>query len=339
MSHRVTLTAVVTAVGLLAAGCGLTSSASEGDETVRVYSGRHYDLEQAFEQFYEATGTQVEFLFGNDAELRNRIDEEGEGTQADVYMTVDAANLHLAAEEGLFQPAESSELSDAVPASLRDPQNRWFGLSMRARTIMYNPNAVDPDELSTYAALGESTWQDRVCMRNSTNVYTQSLIASLIANHGRQRAREIVAGWVDNGTKILGNDIRILEQIAADGGCDVGITNHYYLARLMEDNPDIAVEPFWANQSSSGTHVNVSGAGVTRYADDPGLATDLLEWLATDGQKAFVEGNHEYPVNPAVEPGPTISEWSDFERDSLNAARLGALNDEAVSLMAEVGYE
>lgn len=322
-------------LALTAVGCG--SDALANDDVVRVYSGRHYDLEQAFEQFAEETGISVEFLYGSDAELRERINAEGEDALADVYMTVDAGNLALAAEEDVFQPLDSATLDAAVPENLRDPKGRWYGLSERARTIVYDPADVDPSELSTYEALAEPRWEGRLCLRRSTNVYTQSLVASLIANHGRERALEIVRGWARNAT-ILSNDVAILENIAA-GTCDVGITNHYYLARLLEDDPDFPVALFWANQQEEGVHVNVSGAGVTAEADDPELAARLIEWLATDGQEAFVRGNHEYPVNPDVPADELIAGFGDFTVDRLNAADFGALNAEAIALMAEAGYQ
>lgn len=322
---------------LLAGGCGF---AGADDDVVRVYSGRHYDLERAFEQFAEQTGIGVEFLFGSDAELRERIEAEGEATQADVYMTVDAGNLHLAAQHGVFQPVDSGELEEAVPASLRHPEGHWFGLSMRARTIVYHPDRVDPSELSSYEALADPEWQGRLCMRNSANVYTQSLVASLIAHHGSEQALEIVEGWVANDVEILGSDVLILETVA-EGGCDVGITNHYYLARLLEDDPDFPVELAWANQDGRGTHVNVSGAGVVKHADNPELARRLLEWLATEGQSAFVDGNHEYPVNPAVEPEALLARefGTDFERDELNATEYGSRNADAIRLMDRAGYQ
>ncbi|MGH3442731.1 MAG: extracellular solute-binding protein [Nitriliruptorales bacterium] len=330
------LLALVALLSLLASAC---ISAFGDDRTVRIYTGRHYDLEQAFQQFADETGIDVEFLNGGDAELRERILAEEEDTLADVYMTVDAGNLHIAEEQGIFQPLRSDALEEAIPAELRDPDGHWFGLSLRARTIVYSPERVDPSELSTYEALADPRWQGRVCMRNSTNVYTQSLVASLIAHHGREEAHEIVAGWARNA-EILNSDIQILETIAS-GGCDVGITNHYYLARLMEDDPDYPVEVFWPNQGGAdarGVHVNISGAGVTRWADDPDLARQLIEWLATDGQNLFVDGNHEFPVNPAVEPEPLIAGFGEFERDTLNAGEFGGLNAEAVRLMDEVGY-
>lgn len=326
----------ILAIPFVFASCGVVDAFS-GEETVRVYSGRHYDLEEAFEEYASETGVDVEFLFGGDAELRERLRTEGEDTLADVFMTVDAANLELAASDGLLQPMDPANL-DAIPDNLIHPDELWVGLSKRVRTIMYHPARVDPSELSTYEDLADPKWTGRLCMRNSNNVYTQSLVASLIYHHGYDGALEIVRGWVANETDIMSNDIVILETIAA-GGCDVGITNHYYLARLLEDDPDFPVLPFWANQEGRGVHVNVSGAGVTVNADNPDLGTQLIEWLASDGQEAFVYGNHEYPVNPEVAPPPLVAEWGEFKEDPLNAAEFAALNADAIRLMNEAGYD
>lgn len=330
------------ALPIMALAFVMTSTAcsgSDGEGVVRVYSGRHYDLERAFVDFAEETGIAVEFLPGSDAELRERIAIDGEDTEADVYLTVDAGNLATAAEQDLFQPLTSDVLATAVPTNLRDPENRWFGLTLRARTIIYNPDRVAPDEVpQTYEELADPMWADRVCLRNSSNVYTQSLVASLIAHHGYDEALAIVRGWADNA-EIMANDVLIVESVA-QGQCDVAIVNHYYLARLMEDDPDISVELAWANQDGRGTHVNVSGGGVTRFADDPDLAQRLLEWLATDGQNVFADSNHEYPVNPTVEPEPLIATefGTSFVTDELDAATFGALNADAVRLMDEAGY-
>lgn len=330
--RRIALAAV--AVSLVAPAC----SGSDGD-TIRVYSGRHYDLEEAFLRFSDETGISVEFLLGTDAELRERIAAEGDETQADVYLTVDAGNLAVAAEQDLFQPLDSDILDQAIPEHLSDPEDRWFALSLRARTIVYHPDRVAPDELpDSYEELADPEWDGRICLRNSSNVYQQSLVASLIAEHGEDEAQRIVAGWADNA-EILANDVLILESIA-DGLCDVGITNHYYLARLLEDDPSFPVRLHWVDQDGRGVHVNISGGGVTRYADDPDLAQRFLEWLASDGQSLFVDGNHEYPANPAVEPEPLIAETfgTDFVRDRLNPAVFGGLNADAVRLMDRAGY-
>jgi iron(III) transport system substrate-binding protein len=327
-------------LALVAAAVALSACSSGGGEgVVRVYSGRHYDLEQAFVRFTEETGISVEFLTGSDAELRERIEAEGDETQADVYLTVDAGNLAIAAEQGLFAPLDSPILDAAVPASLRGQNNEWFGLTVRARTVVYHPDRVPTDEIpTTYEELADPKWNGRVCLRDSSNVYTQSLVASLIANDGRDEALRVVTGWADNA-EILNNDVLILESIA-DGLCDVGITNHYYLARLLEDDPDFPVKLTWVDQDGRGVHVNISGGGVTRFADDPDLAQQFLEWLATDGQSVFVDGNHEYPVNPEVPAEPLIAEefGTEFVRDDLDAATFGGLNADAVRLMDEAGY-
>ncbi|HYN99966.1 MAG TPA: extracellular solute-binding protein [Actinomycetota bacterium] len=337
MIGKARLGTLVMALAMVAqAGC----SSGGAEETVRVYSGRHYGEEETFKKFSEETNISVEFLFGSDAELRERIEAEGENTQADVYMTVDAGNLYLAADEGIFQPLESDVLSDAIPESLRDPQNQWFGLGVRARTIVYNPEEVEPEELSTYEALADPKWRGRVCMRDSSNVYTQSMVASLIAHHGYDATVDILKGWVANDTEILGSDVLVLDTIA-EGGCDVGITNHYYLAQQLQEDPDFNVRAFWANQSDRGVHVNVSGAGVTKNADNPDLARRLLEWLATEGQDDFTSSNHEYPANPDVEPDRLVTEefGNDFKRDQLGAADYGSRNADAIRAMDEAGYE
>jgi iron(III) transport system substrate-binding protein len=328
---------VLAAVPLLPllTACGIAVG-SDGP-AIQVYSARSYGAEQAYQRFTEETGIAVEFLNGNDAELRERLQAEGSDTKADVYLTVDVANLALAAEQDLLQPVDSSSLEEVVPANLRDPQDRWFGLSERARVIIYNEDAVQPADLSTYAALGDPRWKDDLCLRTSTSAYTQSLVASMIAHGGKAAAEEAVQGWVDNDPQILANDNEIVRTVGA-GGCDVGITNHYYVARERDRDPDLGVGVFFPNQSTTGTHVNISGAGVTRHADDVAGATRFLEWLATQGQSLFVDGNFEYPVNRSVQPVDALDELGGFERDSLNVGELGRYNADAVQLLTDAGY-
>lgn len=330
------------AVALAAAvsGCGVLGLGDEPAD-VQVYTARHYDLEEAFSKFTDETGITVEFISGDDAELLERLKAEGDDTPADIFMTVDAGNLWNAARQDELAAIDSPELEKAVPEDLRDPQGRWFGLAMRARTVTYNPDKVDPSEFDaeeTYAGLADPKWKGRLCMRDATASYTQSLVASLIDLHGRERALEIVEGWMANDVDIMSNDILLLEAIDA-GACDVGINNHYYLARELAENPDLNVDLYWASQEGAGTHVNISGAGVVEGADNPQQAQRLIEWLATDGQNSFVDANHEFPVNPDVEPEPLIAEFGPFERMPLNAEAYGDLNSEAVDLLAEAGYE
>ena len=325
----------------LTAGCGLLGGSAEEPGDIQVYSARHYQLEEAFAAFEEETGLSVDFLAGDDAELRKRLEAEGDGSPADVYMTVDAGNLWAAQDAGLLEPLESRVLRDAVPARYRAPDDTWFGLALRARTVLYDPDAVDPAEFDaedTYAGLTDPRWQGRICMRDSTEAYTQSLVAALIALHGYDEAKAIVQGWIDNDVDIMSNDVLLIEAVAA-GTCDVALVNHYYVARELEADPDLDVELYWASQEGAGTQMNLSGAGVVATSDATEEAQRLLEWLATDGQDDFVGGNHEYPANPDVAPDDVVAGFGAFEEMPIDATAYGKRNPEALQLMAEVGYE
>ena len=337
--RRTALLSTSLAVALLAAtpGCGVFDQPAD----IQVYSARHYDVEDAFAEFEEQTGKSVEFIFDDDAPLLERIRAEGEDSPADVYMTVDAGNLWNAADQGVLVPIESPALTEAVPESYRDPGNSWFGLALRARTVLYNPDAVDPSEFEatdTYAGLTDPAWQGRLCMRDSSEAYTQSLVASLIDLHGRDGALEIVEGWLANDVEIMSNDILLIEAVDA-GTCDVAIVNHYYVARELEAKPDLNAELYWASQEGAGAHVNISGAGVVESSDTKADAQELIEWLATEGQSDFIGGNHEYPVNPAQEPDEIVASFGEFTPMELDAQAYGELNAEAVDLLAEAGYE
>jgi iron(III) transport system substrate-binding protein len=338
--RRTSLVAAALALSAAVSGCGVLGIGEEPAD-LQVYSARHYDLEEAFADFTDETGITVDFLYGDDAELLQRLKAEGAETPADVYMTVDAGNLWKAAQDDELAPLRSAELDGAVPADLRDPQGRWYGLALRARTVAYNPDAVDPSEFDakeTYADLADPKWKGRLCMRDSTEAYTQSLVASLIDLYGREKTLEIVEGWVANDVEIMSNDILLLEALDS-GACDVALVNHYYYARELGENPDLNVKLFWASQDGAGTHANISGAGVVESSDNPKQAQQLLEWIATDGQSAFVDGNHEYPVNPDVEPEQLIKGFGEFERMPINAEAYGDLNAEATDLLAEAGYQ
>lgn len=340
-SRRPLLVASLLALSTAVSGCGFLGIGGEEPGDIQVYSARHYDLENAFVEFEEETGLKVDFIYGDDAELLERLKAEGDETPADLFVTVDAGNLWNAADQGELVPVQSKVLDDSVPAEYRDSQDRWFGLALRARTVAYNPDNVDPSEFDTedtYAGLTDPKWKGRLCMRDSTEAYTQSLVASLIDLHGREKTLEMVRGWLDNDVDIMSNDILLLEALDA-GTCDVAIVNHYYYARELEENPDLDVKLFWASQDGDGTHVNISGGGIVKSSDAPQKAQRLLEWLASDGQEAFVGGNHEYPVNPDVAPDDLVATFGDFTPMPLDAEAMGSLNAEAVDLLAEAGYE
>ena len=291
------------------------------------------------EAFTKKTGIQVKSHGGNASELFERLRAEGDKTPADVLITVDAGNLWNAARAGLLSKVDSPELMQSIPAHLRDPQGQWFGLTTRARTIMYNTKKVKPEELSTYEALGDPKWKGRICLRTSTYIYNQSFIATLIKRHGEPRTEAIVKSWVANNPTLINGDTKILEAIAA-GQCDVGLTNHYYLGRIVAKDPAFPVAVFWANQQTTGTHVNISGAGVTAHAKNRANAVKLLEFLASpEAQQMFADANFEYPANPQAGVNPVIAKWGKFKQDDINIAAAGEFQAAGVRLADRAGYK
>jgi iron(III) transport system substrate-binding protein len=306
---------------------------------VVVYSARHYGQEAAFEAFTKRTGIVVKVLTGQTGELFERLKAEGERSPADVLVTVDAGNLWNAARGGVLARIDSPELTSNIPAHLRDPEQRWFGLTVRARTIMYNTRKVTPAELSTYEALADPKWKGRVCLRTSSYIYNQSMLATLIKRHGEARTEEVVRGWVANQPTLINGDTKILESIAA-GQCDVGLTNHYYLARIVAKDPTFPVAPFWANQATSGTHVNVSGAGVTAHAKNRANAIKFVEFLSgPEAQQMFADLAFEYPVNTQAAVNPIVARWGTFKQDDINIAAAGEFQAAAVKLADRAGYK
>jgi iron(III) transport system substrate-binding protein len=313
--------------------------ARNADE-LAIYSARNEQLiKPVFDRYTAETGIAIRFVTDDAGPLIERLAAEGANSPADILLTVDAGELWHAAERGLLQPIESKVLTNNIPASLRDPKNRWFGLSVRARTIVYSTERVKPEELTSYEALAEPKWRGKLCLRTSKKVYNQSLVAMLIAQHGEEQAEKIVRGWVDNlATDVFSNDILLMEAIAA-GQCDVGIVNTYYFGRLLRDKPTIPVRLFWADQQGSGVHVNVSGAGITRHAPHRDAAQKFLEWLSqSESQSMFADINLEYPANPRVEPDAVVLAWGDFKSNPINIAKAGELQAAAVKLMDRAGY-
>jgi len=317
--------------------------AAPGAQVVNVYSARHYGaMEGVLQRFTQETGIDVLLSQGSVQTLLQRLEAEGKQTPADVFMSIDAGGLVVAANKGLLQPIESAVLQRNIPEALRDPQNRWFGLTQRVRTIMYNPARVKPEELSTYAALADPKWKGRLCLRPATHIYTIALVASLIAERGEAGAEEIVKGWVANEPQYIDSDTRILETIEA-GGCDVGLTNHYYLARKLNENPNFGVELFWANQAEQGVHRNISGMGVTAAARNRANAIKLIEWLSDQGQAAdstgLPGGNFEFPANPNAPIGAILQSFGEFKIDPIPLTAYGDFQEAAVKLLERAGYK
>jgi len=334
-SQPLTWRALVGAAVLLGA---LASAAAAGE--VVVYSARsHYGQEPAIDAFTRKTGIQVKSHGGNSSELFDRLKAEGDKTPADVLITVDAGNLWNAAQAGLLGKIDSPEIQANVPANLRDPDGRWVALTMRARTIMYNIRKVKPEELSTYEALAEPKWKNRICLRTSGYVYNQSFLATMIKRQGEPKVEAVVRGWAANTPTLINGDTKILEAIAA-GQCDVGITNTYYLARILAKDPAFPVAPFFANQRTTGTHVNISGGGITAHARNKANAVKLLEFLTSpEAQQMFADSNFEYPANPQAAVNPILARWGKFKQDDINVAAAGELQAAATKLADRAGYK
>ena len=308
--------------------------------TLTIYSARKAHLiEPILEAYTKSTGVQFELLTGKPGPLLERLAASNGDNRVDVLLTVDAGNLWHAAERGLLVPLESEILTGAVPAALRDPENRWFGLSKRARTIAYNPTRTGPGELSTYEDLADPKWRGRLCLRTSKKVYNQSLVAALIAHHGEAETEKIVRGWVANlAADPFSNDTKTLQAVAA-GRCDAAIVNTYYYGRLMRKEPGLDLALFWPNQDAQGVHVNVSGAGVTARARHPDAARRFLEWLVEpEAQALFASLNLEYPVREDLPPAPAVAAWGEFRGDAVNLSEAGRLQAAAVRLMDRAGY-
>ena len=307
-----------------------------------VYTSRNEQLvKPLFDRYTEETGVEITYMTDKAPPLMERLKAEGTRSPADVFITVDAGNLWQAANLGLLQPVESATLEQNIPENLRDPENRWFGLSVRARTIIHNPERAPASELSSYEDLADPKWKGRLCLRTSSAVYNQSLVATMMASLGEQETERVVKGWVDNlAAAPMSNDNAVIEAIAA-GRCDVGITNTYYLGRALRENPDLPVTVFWPNQAERerGVHVNVSGAGVTRHAPNPEAAREFIEWLSGgEAQRLFAGENLEYPANPQVPTAELISEWGQYRQDLINVSQAGEMQAEAVKLMDRAGY-
>ncbi|MDX1335727.1 MAG: Fe(3+) ABC transporter substrate-binding protein, partial [Gammaproteobacteria bacterium] len=309
-------------------------------DTITVYSARKEHLiKPLFDTYSEKTGVQIRYITDKAGPLLARLKAEGANTPADMMMTVDAGNLWQAAESDVLSPVESQVLNKNIPAHLRDPGNQWFGLSIRARTIVYNTDRVKPADLSSYEDLADPKWKGRLCLRTSKKVYNQSLVAMMIARHGEEKTSQIIEGWVANlATQPFSNDTKTMQAVAA-GQCDVAIVNTYYFGRLQKKDPNINLALFWPNQDSTGVHVNISGAGITKHAKNRDAAIKLLEWLSSEeAQQKFAALNMEYPVNPAVAPDAVVAAWGDFKGDDLNVAEAGKLQAEAIKLMDRAGY-
>lgn len=344
------------AVAVVLAACGSASDSERGAKpgdaadraaVVNVYSSRHYDTDLAlYEDFTAATGIRVNRIEAGADELLARIQSEGEFSPADLLITVDAGRLWRAEQAALLAPIDSDVLRSRIPEWLRHPEGLWFGLSTRARVIVYNKAAGMPEGLDSYQDLADPAYAGMVCIRSSSNIYNISLLASIVSRYGSATAEAWARGVVANfAREPQSNDTGQIRAVAS-GECRIGVANTYYLARLVaSDQPEdkAVVENIgviFPNQSTTGTHVNISGAGVIRTAPNRANAIRFLEYLTTDAaQQYFADGNHEYPAVSGLPGSAALQSLGTFEADALNAGELGEHQAEAVRIFDRAGWK
>ncbi len=314
---------------------------------VNVYSGRKEALiKPLFDAFTEETGIRVNLVTGQADALIKRLELEGERSPADLLLTVDAGRLYRAKEKGLLLAVRSEALNKAVPENYRDPRGFWYGLSIRARVIVYSEADIEPELLSTYEALADPVWKKQLCVRSSSNIYNQSLVASMLAHHGPEETEKWIKGLVVNFARDPKGGDRDQVKAVAAGQCNLALVNTYYLAGMLSSdiNSEIAaadkVGLFWPNQDGRGAHVNVSGAGITKSARNKEAAVRLLEYLAgVPAQEWYGETNHEFPVREGVAVNRILRSWGLFKADGLSLAVLGENNQAAVRAMDRAGWK
>ena len=314
---------------------------------ITIYTHRHYDSDKTiFANFEKETGIKVNVVKANADELLQKLEAEGKQSPADVLLTIDAGRLVRAKQKDLLQAAQSKIIEKSVPENLRDGENFWFSLTKRARIIVYDKNKVNPEDLSTYEDLTNPKWNGKVLIRSSSNIYNQSLLASIIANNGQDSAKQWAAGLVQNMARVpKGNDRDQVKAILAGEG-EIGIINTYYLGKLINSKDSLEVEAgnsvgvFFLNQEDRGAHINVSGIGVAKYAPNKEYAIKFIEYLVSkDVQEIFAKANYEYPVNKEASASDLLKSWGDFKEDDLPLSKLGELNKEAVIIFDEVAWD
>ncbi|RKQ71379.1 iron(III) transport system substrate-binding protein [Litorimonas taeanensis] len=349
---NVTLTTLLAAA---LAACSPADKSHDGEGTatvvksgeVNLYSSRHYDTDLAlYNDFTEQTGIKVNRIEASSDSLIERIKSEGEFSPADLLITVDAGVFWRAENAGVLSSTDSDVLNARIPESLRHPDGLWYGISKRARVIIFNKGKGKPEGLESYEDLAKPAFKGRVCMRSSGNIYNISLLSSMVAHDGLDAAKAWAQGVVNNfQRKPQSNDSGQIEAVAA-GICDISMVNTYYLARYARSDEAQNQEIFnnigiiFPNQNDRGTHVNISGAGVTTHAPNRENAIKFLEYLTSESaQGYFANGNNEYPVITDSITSSAVETLGTFKEDTLNVSQLGQNQADAVRIYDAVGWQ
>jgi iron(III) transport system substrate-binding protein len=315
---------------------------------VNLYTARHYDTDETiYTNFTRATGIRVNRIEAEADKLMERMRAEGTNSPADIFVAVDAGRIWRAHEAGLLQPVRSSVLEAAIPANFREPAGHWFGLSKRARVLVYDKAKVKPSDIPSYASLADPKWKGKIAVRSSTNVYNQSLVGAMIAANGEGPTEAWARALVANFARPpRGGDTDQIRAVAA-GEAEISINNHYYYANLVASTKPADQEVVartgihFPDQGPGqrGTHMNIAGAGIARHSPNKANAIRFLEYLVTpEAQSVFAEGNNEFPIVRGAKLSPIVAKWGEFREDDLNGAVFGRNNEAALKLMDRAGW-
>lgn len=328
---------------LVVALCNPTTIHANSKGEVNIYSYRQpFLIEPMLAAFSKRTGIRTNVVFAPKGMLE-RLKREGPNSPADMILTEDIGRLSDAVEAGVLQPVQTPQLAANIPTTDRDPNGLWYGLTRRARVIYASKDRVKPTELSTYEDLVDAKWRGRICVRSSQHVYNVALLASMIAHHGEKKAQEWARGLKANlARKPQGNDRAQIKAIFS-GECDISLGNSYYMGKMLTNKKQVqwaeSVYMFFPNQKTYGTHVNISGAGITKYAGRKENAVKLLEYLSDDdAQRMYAELNFEYPVKPGVPWSALVESWGSFKADNLNLAQIAKYRPLAIMIFDRVGF-
>ena len=317
---------------------------------VNIYTSRHYEADnELYEMFTAKTGISVNIISGSGNALMERLKAEGSNSPGDIFFTVDAGNLSRFQKEGFLQEIISEKVNNIVPEELRGPNNEWIAVAKRARVIFYNPESVSEEEIKniSYESLAESKWRNRVVIRSSSNMYNQSLVASLISAYGIEETERWAKNLVNNFFRVPQGNDRAQILAVANGLADIAVANTYYYGIMLSGRGGPVqleaarkVKIIFPNQSNRGSHVNISGGGILKFSPNKMNAVKFLEFLLTEeAQKHIVNNTFEYPVLDGVKAHPLIEQFGKFKEDQISVAKFGELNPEAVRLMDRAGWK
>lgn len=336
-------------LGLIAASLTFLFSCggSSDKDVVNVYTHRHYKADdELFSQFTKETGIKVNIVNASADELIQRLETEGKDSKADILITVDAGRLYRAQSKDLLQPISSEVLDANIPERFREDDGYWYGLTYRARIIAYAKDRVNPNDIKNYEDLADPKWKGKVLIRSSENIYNQSLLASIIVADGKDKAKSWVEGVVANMARNPKGSDRDQVKAVASGEGDIAVLNTYYIGLMLnseieeERKAGETVGIIFPNQDGRGTHINISGIGVTKYAPNKENAIKLIEFLSGENaQQTLANLNYEYPINPKATKTKILKTWGDFKADTIELTKLGEYNSAAVKIFDEAGWK